>query len=523
MVVFAFIYFRIGTFNTALAGALIALALILVLEGFIVFRRMAEHIEQLSATMAQAETGKMERVQDAGETKELAMIADTFNRTLAKLEETVKELGVRAVQAATLNEIREIVSTSINMEEVAKVILARTMEAVNSQAGYLAVKHNGSPTFQVAAASGINEKIPDKIELDANKTLAGLIIKSKPFLLIEDVEKEPQLRELNRPDLGLPCLLGLSIIARGIPIGVLVLGKDKTKPPFVAEDIQFLQTLLQQVAYSVQNARLYENLQHSNQELENALKSQSTAQSQLLSSARMAAFGELSVNIAHELNNPLTGILGYTDFILRYSVEEAKKREYLEEIRSQAVRASQIIKSLLDLASTKPGSKIQTDLNDLVKKTLLLTKGRILKCGIHLDLRLANKLPLVMADPAQIGQVFFNLVSNALNAMTGAFKPPSGAAAKDLKANKKHRLLRIESGKRGQNVYVSFQDTGSGIAPEHLLRIFEPFYSTQDKVSEVGLGLWVSHRTVTAHGGDITVKSDPERGSIFVVVLPVGV
>ena len=113
--------------------------------------------------------------------------------------------------------------------------------------------------------------------------------------------------------------------------------------------------------------------------------------------------------------------------------------------------------------------------------------------------------------------------SNALNAMTGTFKSPSGAAAKDFKVEGKHRLLRIESGKRGQNVYVSFQDTGSGIAPEHLLRIFEPFYSTQDKVSEVGLGLWVSHRTVTAHGGDITVKSDPERGSIFVVVLPVGV
>ena len=123
-----------------------------------------------------------------------------------------------------------------------------------------------------------------------------------------------------------------------------------------------------------------------------------------------------------------------------------------------------------------------------------------------------------MADPAQIEQVFFNLVSNALNAMTGAFKPPSGAAAKDLKANKKHRLLRIESGKRGQNVYVSFQDTGSGIAPEHLLRIFEPFYSTQDKVSEVGLGLWVSHRTVTAHGGDITA-STTMRGPTSLLII----
>jgi methyl-accepting chemotaxis protein len=125
--VFAFVYFQIGTFQTALSGALIALALILVLEGFIIFRRMAEHIERLSGTMEQAESGKLKQVQGAGDTRELAIIADTFNRTLSKLEETARDLGIKAIKASTLHEIREIVPKTIHMEEVAKVILERAI------------------------------------------------------------------------------------------------------------------------------------------------------------------------------------------------------------------------------------------------------------------------------------------------------------------------------------------------------------------------------------------------------------
>src|SRR4030043_1767178 len=213
-IVFAFIYFRIGVFNTALSASLIVLALILVLEGFIILRRKEEHIEQLSSAIIRAEKGALEDVQKVGDTRELAIIADAFNRTLTKLENTAKELGVKAVQASTLNEIREIVSKAIHMEEIARLILERAMNAVASQAGYMAVRRGKSQGLHLAAISGIDGNIREGLRLDADKTLAGRVVQEKVPILIEDIEQEDEMKRLYVPDLKLTRLLYLPIAAK---------------------------------------------------------------------------------------------------------------------------------------------------------------------------------------------------------------------------------------------------------------------------------------------------------------------
>ncbi|MFZ0450016.1 MAG: ATP-binding protein [Desulfatiglandaceae bacterium] len=516
--VFAFIYFGIGSFNTSLSGVLIVLALILVLGGFIVFRRMAEDIEQLSAGMAQAEEGTEGRVRDVGETKELSLIADSFNRTLAKLEETARDLGMKAIQASTLNEIREIVSKTIRMEEVARLLLEKAVRAVNAQAGYLAIKRDGSRKLIVAASVGAPLEMPREIDLDG--TLAGLAIDRRSPLLIEDIEQEEEWKALNRPDMGVPRLLYLSVLGKDTPMGALVLGRKRDNPHFEEGDVQFLQILLQQVAYNFENARLYQNLMQSKKELEIALKAQEKAQDQLLASARMAAFGELSASIANELNNPLTGILGYANLLLGSAIEDGKIREYLEIIQNQAVRAGQITRSLLDTVSAEPGSRVGTDLNGLISKSLTLSQGRMSDRGVDLTLMLADKLPLVTVDPPQMEQAFFSLVSNALNAVSGVYGCPPGLDGERAGPAGRKPSLRIETWKGQDKVHISFRDNGPGIDPKDLSRIFEPFYSTQGRVSQVGLGLWLSQRIVKAHGGVIRVKSEPEKGSVFVVILP---
>ena len=512
--VFAFVYFQIGTFNTALSGALIALALILMLQGFVVFRKMADHIERLSETMTEAEEGRTRRVDDAGDTRELALIADTFNRTLSKLEKTANELGRKTAQTATLYETREIVSRTIHMEEVAGLVLERAMKAVNAQAGYLAMTQERSRRLVVAASSGINPEMPSKIDLEPDKTLAGLALKQRSPILIEDIDQDNRLKTLNRPDLGVPRLVYLSIAGKNMPIGILALGRKRDNPHFEEEDAQFLQTLLQQVAYNFENAKLYQDLMQSKKELEIALEAQKKAQDQLLVSARMAAFGELSVSIANELNNPLTGILGYTNLLLTSSdMPDGEAREYLETIQNQAVRAGQITKSLLDIVTDKPGSRVSKDINILLKKSLTLTKARMAECGINISLRLADGLPQVIVDPAQMEHVFLSLLSNVTNAVTGVY-----SALPEPRESKP--LLRIETGYKKDKVYISFRDNGPGISPEDLPRIFEPFYSTQEKVSQVGLGLWVSQKIVNTHGGTIQARSAPKEGTLFVVILP---
>jgi len=520
-IVFAFIYFRIGVFNTALSASLIILVLVLVLEGFIVFRRMAEHIEQLSSAILKAEGGALEKVQKTGDTRELAMIADAFNRTLTKLENTAKELGVKAVQASTLNEIREIVSKTIHMEEIARLILERAMNAVASQAGYMAVRRGKSQDLHIAAISGIDGNIREGLRLDADKTLAGRVVQEKVPILIEDIEQEDEMKRLNVPDLKLTRLLYLPIVAKKSIIGALVLGRDATQTPFKEEEVQFLQTLLQQVAYNFENAGLYEEIQQSNKELKIALDSQKKAQDHLLNSARMAAFGELSVNVAHELNNPLTGILGYADLILDTEMDDKDRTEHLKEIRKQAIRAGRITRSLMDFVGGRRWTGTRTDLNAVVQKALLPAKGRIRDPGIRLDLQLDKDLPPVNADQTQMEQVFFNLISNALNAVTGVYRLPVDMQENASGTDVKQPFLRIMTGRMDNNIYVSFQDNGPGISPEDLPRIFEPFFSTQEKVSKVGIGLWICRMMITAHGGRISVESEIGKGSLFTVELPV--
>ncbi len=347
--VFAFIFFGIETLNTTMVGALIAMALVLVLGGFVLFRRMAEHVERLSVALSGAEDGReAEGIQRPAETRELAIIADTFNRTLVKLEENAKELGRRAIQMATLNEIREIASRSIRMDEVAATILERVARVVDAGAGYLAVKQDASPVLNIAATFGMTGPIPVTVNPEAAKIAESRFVERTSPALVEDAGKDTALETLNIFGSAFPRLLYLPIVAKGASIGVLALARGEPQEPFREEDAQFLLVLIQQVAYCVENARLYHSLNLSNKKLKAALESRKRAQEELMASARMAAFGDLALNIAHELNNPLTGIMGYADLVMGGALEEEERNQYLKEIRSQATRMSRIIRDLLD-------------------------------------------------------------------------------------------------------------------------------------------------------------------------------
>lgn len=522
-VVFAFIYFGLETVNTALTGALIAMVLVLVLGGFILFRRTVEHIEHLSSALSGTEEGDVKGIPERAETRELAIIADTFNRTLVKLEESAKELGLRALQIATLNEIREIASRSIRLDEVAATILERIARVVNAGAGYLAVKQDISSSINIAASLGMKDPIPYTINPEAVKTAKGRFFDRPYPALVADAGKDTRLEALNIFGPAFPRILYLPIVAKGSSIGLLALARDEAQPPFHDDDAQFLQTLIQQVTYSIENARLYNSLNRSNKKLKAALESRKRALEGLMASARMTAFGDLALNIAHEFNNPLTGIMGYTDLVMEGALEEKEKIQYLEEIRSQAQRLSRITRDLLEFVDGGPGSKALINMNELVKKAVSFIQGRIANHGIRLDLRLTDDLPPVMADPVQLGQVFFHILSNALNALAGAYRTPTGTAGTIEGKRASPLLLGVETGTKSDKVFVSFIDNGPGIGPEHLRRVFDPFYSTQEKVSQVGLGLWVAHRLVIAHGGDIRIRSKLGEGCTFIVDLPVQV
>jgi signal transduction histidine kinase len=514
--VFAFIYFQIGTVNTALSAALIVLALVMILEGFIVFRKMADHIERLSSEMIDIEGGTIDKIQKEGTTKELAIIADTFNRTLDKLEDTAKQLSIKVAQVSTLNEIGEAVSKTINIKKIAKLILERSMNDSSSSAGYMAIRQGKSSVFQIEAVKGVDWDAKEMINLDTEKSLAGKAIEKKSPIRIEDIELDVSMKEINAPDIGCSRLMYLPIIVKGLPVGLVVLGRGMNQAPYEEAEIVFLQALLQHAGSGIENAMLYEDIRRSKHKLEIALISQQKAQEQLLLSARMTAFGELSVNIAHELNNPLTGIMGYADLLLSAPLNDDEKNKYLEEIRGQAVRSSNIIKSLLDFAGGRSESKDSVNLNSMIQEIILLVTGKMQSSNIRLDLHLGEGLPLIDVNRNEMEQVFLNLINNALNAMSGVYK----SHLDENNASVKQHCLKIITEKKANNIVISFRDNGPGISPDDLPRIFEPFFSTKKEISQVGLGLWLSHRIISAYKGTIKVKSKLGEGSAFYVILP---
>jgi C4-dicarboxylate-specific signal transduction histidine kinase len=203
------------------------------------------------------------------------------------------------------------------------------------------------------------------------------------------------------------------------------------------------------------------------------------------------------------------------DFILGSSMKDHEIKEALGKVRREAVRAGEITRSLLDFVSSGSGSRMRVDLNEVMKKALSLAQGRIKEGSVQLEFHATETSLPVMADPVQMAHVFFHFVSNAINAMTGAF---GGEPVQENEG--RPRSLKIDTGKSNRDVYASFRDTGPGIAPEHLPRIFEPFFSTQNRVKEVGLGLAASYGIVRAHGGNIDVESVVGTGSEFTVTLP---
>ncbi len=225
-------------------------------------------------------------------------------------------------------------------------------------------------------------------------------------------------------------------------------------------------------------------------------------QAQLIQSAKLAAIGELAANVAHEINNPLTAVLGFASYLSEQVGPGQPMREELDLIQEEAGRARDIVRDLLDFSRQHEFSAEPTDLNTIVRQTLAMVRRQRAVDNITFAEHYEPELPLVEVDQSRLKQVFINIVNNALYAMSDV------------------GVLTVRTGVADGQVHVEFGDTGAGIASEHLHRIFDPFFTTKPDVSGTGLGLSVSLGIVQSHGGTIEARSEVGKGSVFTVKLP---
>ena len=226
---------------------------------------------------------------------------------------------------------------------------------------------------------------------------------------------------------------------------------------------------------------------------------------QLVSSEKMASLGKLAAGIAHEINNPLGGILIYSSLLMEDLPKEDPKKQDLERIVQEAGRCKEIVKSLLEFARQTEPRREPVDINRAITDGLFFLENQALFHNIRITKRLDPSLPRVIGNGGQLKQVFTNIIINAAEAIHG-----SGEL----------NITTFSSPDR-TSVFVEFTDTGEGIPEENLCRIFDPFFTTKDVGKGTGLGLATSYGIAESHGGKIAVRSKVGEGSTFTIELPV--
>jgi two-component system NtrC family sensor kinase len=232
---------------------------------------------------------------------------------------------------------------------------------------------------------------------------------------------------------------------------------------------------------------------------------QQRLEQQLIQSERLAAMGQMIAGVAHELNNPLTAILGVTE-LMREKFTDENSRGQLDLAHLQARRAAHIVQSLLVFSRPPTPRSTLLHLPDLLQRTLQLHEHSLRSNNIHVDMAARQDLPTVMGDSNQLTQVFLNLIVNAEQA---------------IREVREQGTLRIRLGVVGDRVLITFQDDGVGIRRETLPRIFDPFFTTKRPGRGTGLGLSICMAIIREHNGDISAQPLPDGGSVFTVSLPV--
>ena len=279
--------------------------------------------------------------------------------------------------------------------------------------------------------------------------------------------------------------------ANDMTIGLLQIN-DTRRNCFTLELINFYEGLAQSIGIALAQKQAEEE----KQQLEDEAHVNS----------RLAAVGEMAAGIAHEINNPLTGVIGFSELILeRDNLPEDLRKDILV-ISEGSRRVADIIKRLLTFARQTKPHKTTVDLNEIIDNTLKLRAYYLKTNNIELITKFDTDLPLSVVDPGQLQQVFVNLIVNAEQAMK--------------KAHGKGTLT-VTTEKHENNIRISFRDDGPGISKENMGRVFEPFYTTKEPGEGTGLGLSLSRSIILEHNGRMTVESEPGRGAMFIIDLPV--
>ncbi len=501
-------------------GLLVALGIALL--GFVLSQRIVDQLSRLAhalgaPTEQTATTPATEAltVPGLGPVTEVGQLAVALNRMLEDLRASTERLEDLVFKLGTLNEMVEVAAKIPTIQELLGLVLERTMRTVRATIGSIMLLDQERQTLRIAAARGL----PDEalaVELRVGDGIAGKVAELGEPVLVNDIETDPRFAKANDPKYGCGAFISLPVRVGDRVIGVVNLAKKvgvapPDSRPFTATDLQFLNTLITHIAYAMDNARLLEEARQAAQRLAQVVEAQQLrlthAQQQMLQAEKLSAMGQLLAGVAHELNNPLSVVMGQTA-LLRRATAAGPLAPRAEKIAQAAERCARIVKNFLAMARQRPSERGEVRLNQVVEEAVELLAYPLRVDNVEVTLDLAEDLPVLWADPHQLSQVVVNLVTNAHQALRET--PPP----------RRLTFLSRSDPVEGR-VTLAVADNGPGIPPALQGRIFEPFFTTKPPGQGTGLGLALCQGIVEGHGGSIRVESEPGQGAVFRIELPV--
>jgi PAS domain S-box-containing protein len=456
--------------------------------------------EELLAVMALAHTEPLRFGKDKRDLIDLFLAQAAIAIQNARLFREAKRRRDVAEVLARL--ARELTST-LEVEPIAKLLARGAAELVNARAAGVFLVEPEDGSLRATAAYGADADIMRELIFKSGEGAVGRAIADRRIVTSADILADPAIqlaawvRERIRTS-GYRVVVGVPLLTHDRVIGALGLGADPGST-FSREELQTLEALADQAALAFENARLYASARDS-------LVRLGEKQVQLVQAAKMSALGQLVSGVAHELNNPLSVIVGYGQLLLAREVPTAVLRP-IELMVSQADRMAKIVRNLLLFARQRPAERTTVNVNEVLEQTLALRINQLTVSAIAVEKKFARGLPPVMADPHQLEQVFLNLLLNAEQAM---LEGKTGGRI----------ILNTTLSRDGRMVHAEVIDDGPGIPQDALPHVFEPFFSTKPVGSGTGLGLSVSYGIVEEHGGHLVVESRPGR-TVFRLEMPV--
>ena len=459
----------------------------------------SNHVRNFEVTLRHKDGSLLTALESSFATRDASGKVQRYQGFLLDITEKKRaedEIRRRNRELNALNAMAVIATQSFDLDEILNLTLRQVISLLGAETGSIYLADTDNTTFRRRASWGQRSAERTRLsEVQFPDGFGDLVMRSRTEVITpEYLPHLPQaVADFIEAD-GLSSWIWVLLWSKDRPIAAMGISSRQQKG-YSSNDENLLVAIGRQLATTIEKVCLYEETCRAYEDLRKA-------QEQLLQSEKMSAVGQLISGVAHELNNPLTAILGYAQLLESEGLSE-RAAEFVTKLFKQAQRTHRVVQNLLSFARQRKPQKESVDVCRVLDETLALRDYDLRVNDIQLEREIEARLPVATADPQQLEQVFLNIVNNAIDAVL------EGGQGKTLK------VCVFE---RDGHIHMEFHDSGPGIKEPN--RIFDPFYTTKNVGKGTGLGLSICYGIVQEHGGTITARNRAEGGAVIEVRLP---